>query len=251
MKEIKVYLDGFKVNDEIYLRKDSRYYNQQFDNGRLMKGYITSISTENPEQEEYFRFSVRWETGNINNYRLCDIKYNKKDVNIKTIIIPDENKIYLKSCNEITINGVLDKLYSRENDKAQETYWKTDTNELYLHCVANKMRSYDDLYYLCKTYIPNVTHEEMIKSLLLYKQNDIFEINIFLYNCTTMNKIRYEFGRNKSFVDIYNTAIKVHRYNSLYSWGQLFKMININSLEDFKEFYKLNLNKNEKELQIN
>lgn len=100
--------------------------------------------------------------------------------------------LYVKFKKPRTVKEFLNKFY-QENPynsyilMASETY--SDKECTKLQCVENKLRSYDDLFELIKTYYPSYTRKKL--TLLLIKSN--FNNKIiggYFGSCAWMNKIR-------------------------------------------------------------
>ena len=118
---------------------------------------------------------------------------------------------------------------------ASETY--KDKECTILQCNRNRIRSYDDLYELVKTYYPSYTRKKL--TLLLIKSN--FNNKIiggYFGSCRDMNKIRYipiiKYGvYNPEFKNKYSLICNTMKLKSKYGWKELFSKVGINSQEDF------------------
>jgi hypothetical protein len=114
-----------------------------------------------------------------------------------------------------------------------------------IQCGFNKGRSFDDLYYCCKTYFPNVTPKKVFHELVIYNLNNkIF----YPSNCSTIGKIKINFAEYKNvkhmWINIYEKSICYNKYNSIWSWEELFKMLNIKNDEEltkYREKYNVKL----------
>ena len=171
---------------------------------------------------------------------LSEIEYNKILDKI------DKSKIYFEQGIEVkNVDDILNKLLISSSQASNEpTFYKYD-NVYYEQCSVNRYRSFDDILLICKTYFPSVKVETVFKKLLLLnnKKSLILNDNVkgqFRY-CSTINRIRYVANYNTTVSYFYNTAISSSYGNSKYSWKDLFKMININNVEELKEFYLKNL----------
>jgi hypothetical protein len=114
-----------------------------------------------------------------------------------------------------------------------------------IQCEKNKGRSFDDLYYCCKTYFPNVTPKKVFHELVIYNLN-----NKIFYSgtCSTIGKIKINFTEYKTlkgvWINIYEKSISYSKYNSIWSWKELFKMLNIKNDEEltkYREKYNVKL----------
>ena len=160
----------------------------------------------------------------------------------------DESKIYLESNVKVkNVDDLLQKLLIENNSSstsALPTFYKYE-NTLYSQCDSNKYRSFDDILLICKTYFPSTKVETIFKKLLLLNNNlkDIKNDRVKnkLSYCSTISRIRYIANYSNSLYFFYTTAIDKNKNESKYSWKDLFKMININNVEELKEFYLKNL----------
>ena len=160
----------------------------------------------------------------------------------------DKSKIYLESNVKVkNVDDLLQKLLienNSSNTSALPTSYKYE-NTLYSQCDSNKYRSFDDILLICKTYFPSTKVETVFKKLLLLNNNlkDIKNDRVKnkLSYCSTISRIRYIANYNNSLYSFYTTAIDKNKNESNYSWKDLFKMININNVEELKEFYLKNL----------
>ena len=160
----------------------------------------------------------------------------------------DKSKIYLESNVEVkNVDDLLQKLLIENNSSnisALPTFYKYE-NTLYPQCDSNKYRSFDDILLICQTYFPSTKVETVFKKLLLLNNNlkDIKNDRVKnkLSYCSTISRIRYVANYNNSLYSFYTIAIDKNKNESKYSWKELFKMININNVEELKEFYLKNL----------
>lgn len=111
-------------------------------------------------------------------------------------------------------------------------------------CRANKGRSFDDLYYCCKTYFPNVTVKKVFHEVVIYN----FRGKVFGFqNCSSIRKIKLNPYTHQQLINswgnIYNHDCNVKEYDSIYSWKELHSMLNINSNEDLTNYRNKHKNK--------
>ena|ERR1700751_2420101 len=141
------------------------------------------------------------------------------------------------------------------------------------HCDRGRMRSFDDLYMIMKNYYPMTTVKGLFKRLLLFRPivknltyskpvinnkgevtgydkitEDIYLLPNFS-NCCTMGRIKLTYFANLGalvpYKISYDSAIGNNKYQSVYSWKDLFSMLDINSQKDLDEYLKENLVKKE------
>jgi len=158
----------------------------------------------------------------------------------------DKSKIYFeKSIKVKNIDYILNELLISKNNTSKKcTYYKYN-NKYYQQCSAHKYRSFDDILLICKTYFPSVKVETVFKKLLLLNNAKNLVLNDQLNQqfgyCSDIRKIRYIANYPISMKSFYSFALSRYQGNSKYSWRDLFKMININNVEELKEFYLKNL----------
>lgn len=173
---------------------------------------------------------------------LDEIEYNKILDKI------DKSKIYFKQDTEVkNVDDILRKLLINNNlsqSSNKPTFYKYN-NVYYKQCNAGRYRSFDDILLICKTYFPSVKVETVFEKLLLLNNTKRYVLNDTLRQqfgyCGDINRIRYIANYSISITSFYNNALSRAQGNSKYSWKDLFKMININNVEELKEFYLKNL----------
>lgn len=118
-----------------------------------------------------------------------------------------------------------------------ETYRDKECTKV--QCKSNKGRSFDDLYYCCKTYFPNVTVKKVFHEVVIYNLND--KVFAFL-NCSTIMKVKlgiyFHSQLTNAFYNIYNHDCETKKYNSIWSWKELYSMLNIHSNDDLTNYRK-------------
>lgn len=139
-----------------------------------------------------------------------------------TEISPDQcTAIYLeefKYKNPKNVKEILTALYSDSYNRAKETYSDSLCNDT--QCGRFKDRSFDDIYYLCKSYLPAITVEELLHEILIYeiKPGYIFGLG----SCGTIARIKlfeYEYkSLRNAWKDIYAAQIKQLTFDSQWSW---------------------------------
>ena len=171
---------------------------------------------------------------------LSEIEYNKILDKI------DKSKIYFKDVKVKNVDDILNKLLisSSSQTSNEPTFYKYD-NVYYEQCSVNRYRSFDDILLICKTYFPSTKVETVFKKLLLLNNTKSSVLNDSLKQrfgyCGDIRRIRYIGNYSVSLEYFYSDAITRKQEESKYSWKDLFKMININNVEELKEFYLKNL----------
>lgn len=150
--------------------------------------------------------------------------------------------IYIKFKRPRTVKEFLNMFYQKDRYDshklvASETY--KDKECTILQCDKNRIRSYDDLYELVKTYYPSYNRKKL--TLLLVKSD--FNNNIiggYFGSCADMLKIRYipiirKGSYSEVLMDNYFEICETSKYRSKYSWKELFSKVGINSQKDFNK----------------
>ena len=166
---------------------------------------------------------------------------------IKILDKIDKSKIYFKDIEVKNVDDILNKLLisnSNLQSSNKPTFYKYN-NVYYNQCSAGKFRSFDDILLICKTYFPSVKVETVFKKLLLLNNTKSSVLNDSLKQrfgyCGDIRRIRYVGNYSVLLQNFYGDAITRSQGESKYSWKDLFKMININNVEELKEFYLKNL----------
>jgi hypothetical protein len=142
----------------------------------------------------------------------------------------------------------------------------SDSKCTLLHCTEGRMRSYDDLYLLVKTYYPKIAHKRLIRILLtkIYSYEILVDVSkgikvpyytpASLYNCSTMRRIRltYSGARNTAEGTIPIWGGPMDKYDSKYSWEDLFKLANIpcSNTTEYTDYIKKYMNKHKVIVEI-
>ena len=157
----------------------------------------------------------------------------------------DKSKIYFKDIEVKNVDDILRKLLISNNQASSKPTFYKYNNVYYQQCSAGKYRSFDDILLICKTYFPSVKVETVFKKLLLLNNTKSSVLNDSLNQrfgyCGDIRRIRYIANYSTSLEYFYDGAIIRNQGESKYSWKDLFKMININNIEELKEFYLKNL----------
>ncbi len=147
-------------------------------------------------------------------------------------------KLYLEAFKDKkpkSISEILEALYPCQYFKATQTYREREcfSNQ----CSANRNRSIDDIYYLCKSYFPNITIKDLMHEILTYTKYDKI---LAFSNCSTINRITvfgYDYQQLKSaWKNTYITMITHNHYSSEWNQRELFELLNIHSEEDLDNY---------------
>lgn len=230
-------MEQLKVGTRVFIRPFTEFWNRESkSNPSNITGSIKSISSRD------YCYRVIWDNGIENNYRIDDLLEYKGDY-LGSYTKVNINKIYFKDKKPKNLKDILNILYSNNYGSAISTYFKND-KEYILQCSGGKMRSFDDYLLICKTYFPNVKTETAFKNLLLFKMNlpkvDTNICGLRLRACSQIKRINISTSE-KPLDSNYNDSLNSNKFDSIYNWKELFKMININSFDDFIQFYKTNL----------
>lgn len=191
--------------------------------------------------------SVKWDNKSTNNYEIADLEF---EVPLETVET-DGNKIYFADPDLVitNMNELLDALYPKKKYCAETFYINKATGERFQQCQADRMRSFDDIWILADTYMPDIELVDVMKGLLLYnvtaKDIESKVLPKSFSHCSTMRRIRYT-NSNSSFNRILQN-INCNKYDSIFTWKELFDMINIKNDADLLEFYNKELNLEPKE----
>ena len=145
-------------------------------------------------------------------------------------------KIYTKFGKQDTIYKFIKKLYSNIESSgahAQGTYM--DEKCTIMQCYSNKLRSFDDLLYCVQTYYPHCTPQYLMHILLTVNIKSIEGKPLYLYvrNCISINRINCYYYYQEAY-----SNIDCLKYNSKWSWRELFNMLELKTTEDIKNYVK-------------
>lgn len=123
----------------------------------------------------------------------------------------------------------------RDRAYCKETYFDKECTRL--QCSAQRLRSFEDLFELLTTYYTDLTKKDVIEILssTVLKSNVNVPLYLHISNCSTISRIRVFY-----YEDINSCALDFNcsKYNSEFSWADLFKLINVNSREEYREYLK-------------
>lgn len=133
--------------------------------------------------------------------------------------------------------------YTSEKDNSINTKatFKNKECEGNSHCSRQRMRSFDDIYYLTKTYYPSITPKKLMHLILIYNKKVLIKnymdntkmntwYDTFRYgSCGGMKRVRLNINRNpnKPGTQSYSDIIYYQKYNSKWSWKELLGMLGI------------------------
>lgn len=207
-----------------------------------VQGTIVLIKPNSDAKGSNCPLYIVWDNDQLSANTLQDIKLVDHD-RLKDRYTYNLNEIFFKDTVPAKLEDLLPMLYSGKYNSAIETYYKNEFGIL-SHCVPGKLRSFDDIYYLFTTYFPEETIESVFKRILLYGINETHittnNMPFQLAECSTMRRIRYiPAGSNYRIQNMFSTAISSNKYDSIYSWRQLFAMIGIKNASELTAWYKL------------
>lgn len=151
-------------------------------------------------------------------------------------------KIYVNFEKPRTAKNFLKRFYYNENGLfliADATY--IDQNCKNFQCSKNRMRSFDDLLMLIKTYYPSYNAKKLMRLLLTIDYGYKEKFMPYFGSCAEMQRIRYvpyaKFYVNNNNIISYDAVIQNKQYGSKYSWKDLFTMLNIHNNKDLDKYY--------------
>jgi hypothetical protein len=121
--------------------------------------------------------------------------------------------------------------------KSKATY--SDENCTKIQCYENKYRSFDDVYFLCTTYFPEMTVKEVFHALLMteFCKDSVIQFA----SCSTMGRVR--FIPYTTLPYDYRTLSYIFtrsKFQSMWSWRELFDMVDIKTDSDLANYRKNN-----------
>jgi hypothetical protein len=150
-------------------------------------------------------------------------------------------KIYIKGNRPKTIDELLKRVFIVANPNSSpnfHTSCDTYANKecTIVQCTMNRMRSFDDIYDIVKTYFPIVTPKSVMHKLLSLniKGSNGKNSYIELSNCGGMGKIRVLYNLYQNISDYK----RVYKYDSKYSWDDLVSMLGINNDNELNKYIK-------------
>lgn len=148
--------------------------------------------------------------------------------------------IYVKFEIPKTPREFIKKLFSHtalaDRITCVETY--SDSECKTVQCLAGKVRSFDEIFFCTKTYFKDITTKEVLHILLTL---DVGTFYPYFKKCGNINRINmlYYFrniNTNAIFCDAYG------QYKSLWSWKQLFALLDIDSCGKMDKYILQNKN---------
>jgi hypothetical protein len=149
-------------------------------------------------------------------------------------------KIYTKFGLQSTINDFIKELFSSWNGNYMlnvETYSDPDCTQI--QCYKNKYRSFDDVFDCINTYYPDTPPEKVMHELLVadIKKPDEEQMYLHIGTCSGIQRIRmlYVKKSNRSY------GLDLNKYNSKWSWRELFDKLELKTAEQIKEYIEKHL----------
>lgn len=92
-----------------------------------------------------------------------------------------------------------------------------------VQCQANKYRSFEEFYICMRTYFPNTTISQAVNFLINYRPNKT--ARLYCNHCPDIRAITICYYQSRrSWEDV----VYLDKYDSEYSWEELFNIANIN-----------------------
>lgn len=244
IKTLKTKQFNFEINDRVRVFKNSPMYGKNSFHPENMEGTIANIKENCDSEATECPLYIVWDNDTLSANALQNIELIDAE-RLKDRFVYNLEELFLKDITPETVDDVLPLLYSGKYQSAVETYYKNGFGER-LHCKNGKLRSFDDIYYLFKAYFPEETYTSIFKRMLLYnvtlKQFNESNLPFQMSECSTIKRIRYiPFGNSSCYKRIWNEAVDAKQYESITHWLELFKLLDINSETDLKNWYKKEL----------
>jgi hypothetical protein len=235
---------NFQLDDRIKVSKKAKMYNQNKFHPAEVEGTIVYIGNNSDYQSNQAPLYIVWDNDVLSANCLQDIELVEAE-RLKDRFTYPKYKLYFEEFVPKTVDEVLPHLYSGKYRAAVETFYKNEFGN-HLHCKAGKLRSFDDIYYLFKSYFLEETHASVFERMLLFEIKlsnvTLGNMPIQLSECSTIKRIRYmPFGCESSMTRIWNESQDAKQYESFMHWKDLFKLLNINNKDQLTEWYKSKL----------
>ncbi len=139
--------------------------------------------------------------------------------------------IYVKFKKPNTVKEFLYTFFTSDR-VGYGTYTYHDEACTSIQCYNDKMRSFDDIYDMVKTYFPKATRRRVIHEILTldYKFLDDRFLVPFLSHCSTMQKIRITY-QTLPYISI-SPPFNLDPYKSTHSWTELLSLIGVKNQRD-------------------
>lgn len=145
-------------------------------------------------------------------------------------------KLYVTFGKQETVRLFLEKFFSchqpyEDYIRGTETYYDEKCTKL--HCPEGKLRSFDDIFDLVNTYYDNISVKELIHTLatLDVKRNGN-ELFMHTGTCGSIRRIRMLYVPK----GLLPQDISKEKYDSKYSWKELFNMIGVTNKKKLIEY---------------
>jgi len=149
--------------------------------------------------------------------------------------------------NSKDVVDLLKKLFSSQSyDKVKNIQTYSNKECTTSQCQPDKLRSFDDVVRIVKTYFPKATIKDIFLSLLQLKvKNRAGDVcNMGMGYCSDMGKIRIWYSSSPYTTNVhhsdfsYSAMLGRNQGRSSHSWAKLFEMVGIDSYEKFLEVTK-------------
>ena len=180
---------------------------------------------------------VQWDNGTRNSYEEHELIFEEANEMMEV----DVNKLYFEE-NVVfsNIDQLLRHLYPKGDGAVATFYYVPAIEEYAQQCQKNRMRSFDDILFLANNYLPELSVKDIFIGLLMFnvKEEDVANGRIpkSFSNCSTMQRIRYTNSWHNFEGILY--SMNCNKYESIYSWKELFKMIGVETAQDLKDWYQ-------------
>lgn len=142
-----------------------------------------------------------------------------------------------------TIKKFLEFYFTHKNNNqlyssSLSTYYDKECTNI--QCICNKLRSFDDMYMITKTYYPSITVKKLITilvNLTIIKGGNLLVPQFS--DCGGMRRIRIIYYMK---ANTYAEVMTKLKYDSVYSWKELFNMIDLTE-EKYNKIKQQNENK--------
>lgn len=113
-----------------------------------------------------------------------------------------------------------------------------------IQCQINRSRSFDELFFCTRTYFKDITPKEVLHILLTLRITGREKGVYYPYfkHCAQINKINILYYFKNLNTDVIFSAT-YSKYDSIWSWKELFSQLNISSLKEMEEYIKTNIEK--------
>lgn len=144
-------------------------------------------------------------------------------------------EIYLKTKNNPSVlKDLLLELFSNGGATKRTnvtTYSNKDCTTV--QCSSGRLRSFDDVLKIAKTYFPRTTAKKLIKELLTLDFGLSEPLYLKMSNCTTIRRIVMWYDTDHFEA---NSIFDISKYDSEYSWKELLEALDISDKKSLKAY---------------